>query len=597
VRPCPLKYGLSLALAIGAILLDSGCEPDKSASEPLPTGETQADEPDPREPEDTTPSESERPAGAVYYEDLAPDMAIDFVHTDGSSGKYFIVETLASGAALFDYNSDGLLDLYFANGRMLPPGAEAAGTVIGATQSNVLFKQGAGGQFEDVTATANVPGTGFGIGAIVGDYDADGDLDLYVTQYGSNLLYQNQGNGTFKDVTEQAKVIGDGFSACASFFDYDADGDLDLYVSTYCLVNFETDKPCKHLEVYGYCSPESYVAADDFLYRNEGDGTFTDVSEASGIRKVSPKGRGLGVIATDLTGDGKIDIFVANDGTENFLFENKGDGTFEDIALVRGVAMDMNGDEQGCMGVDISDFNNDGRPDIVVTNYQKQSNALYTQDESGFFTDAATSSRLGTKSLPWVGWGTNFLDYDNDGKLDVFIANGHLEDNIKDYDQSSTYLQSNQLLRNTGSNNGKSGFGDVTDFSGPGLKIVLSTRGAAFGDIDNDGDIDIVLCNSRSKPNVLINDGGNQKHWIGFKLSAKQDPFALNASVTLHIDGKKHTREVRSGGSYASQNDLRLHFGLGTTTRIPRAEVRWPDGSVQVLGTLEVDQYHEVRQK
>ena len=575
---------LAWTLALGVLLLDVACEPGKPApgSGGLePTGSA-------------TPSRGKPPATkAVTYEDRARELGISFRHTDGSSDKYFILETLASGVALFDYNGDDRLDIYFPNGRMLPPGATAAGTVVGATPSNALYRQQADGTFVDVTASAKVPGTQHGLGANVGDYDADGDLDLYVTQFGPNVLYQNQGDGTFVDVTAQAKVGDKGFSAGGVFFDYDGDGDLDLYVTNYCLVNLETDQPCKHLTVYGYCSPENYTAEHDVLYRNEGDGTFADVSEASGIRNVLPVGRGMGVVATDITGDGKIDLFVANDGTENFLFENKGDGTFEDIALISGVAVDLNGDEQGCMGVDIADYNYDGRPDIIVTNYQKQHNAFYIQEDDGFFSDTATKSRLGTKSLPWVGWGTKLFDYDNDGALDVFIAYGHLEDNIKDYDESSTYLQRNQLLHN----DGKGNFEDVSERSGPGLEVVLSTRGAAFGDLDNDGDLDIVVCNSRQEPNVLINQGGNRKNWIGFRLRARKDPFALNATVTVHAGGKRQVQEVRSGGSYLSQNDLRAHFGLGDATAVDKVEVRWPDGTVQELGAVAPNEYHEVQQK
>ncbi len=547
---------------------------------------------DPRRKETAAPTAEQRSDHSVpQYVDRAAELGVQHVHTDGSSGRYFIGETLASGVGLFDYDGDGRLDLYFPNGRMLPPGAPPAGSVVRAHAGHVLYRQREDGTFVDVTQTAGVAGTAFAVGCCVGDYDADGDLDLYVTQYGPNILYRNNGDGTFVDVAEQAGVGDPGLGVGAAFFDYDSDGDLDLYAANYCLMDFENDKPRWQNNVPRYRAPESFPAEPDRLFRNEGNGRFTDVSDEAGIH-ASPAGRGMGVIATDVNGDGRLDLFVANDASENFLFINQGDGTFQENALMTGVALDVNGDQQGCMGVDIADCDSDGRPDLMVTNYQKQANVLYRMKPTGYFVDEAQTAGVASDSLPWVGWGTRFFDCDNDGFLDVFIANGHLEDTIESFDQSSTYKQPNQLLRNTGG--GK--FQDISRQAGPGLRIISSSRGAAFGDLDNDGDIDIVVCNSREKPNVLINDSPPQNHWLGLTLRGKHDRFALNAQATVYVKGKAQCREVRSGASYASQNDLRLHFGLGSATQVDKVEIRWPDGQTQTLTDLPIDRYTTVEQ-
>ncbi|MBI4584647.1 MAG: CRTAC1 family protein [Planctomycetes bacterium] len=582
-----MRSFLLAVLVLGGLPWQSGCErkpaaPGSSAAAPAPS----------RMNAPAAPTPASETAG-IAYEDRAEALGVRFQHTDGSSGRYFVLETLASGVCLFDYNEDGRLDLYFPNGRMLPPGAKPAGTVIGAHPSNVLFRQNPGGTFTEATQEAGVPGTLFGVGACAGDYDGDGHLDLFVTQYGTNLLYRNNGNGAFIDVTEKAGLKGQEviFGAGAVFFDYDLDGDLDLYVTNYCKVDFEKDLPFFNNNIPGYRAPEQYTAVPDFLYRNDGDGTFTDVSAASGIRAPEP-GRGMGVIATDLDGDRWPDLYVANDGSENFLFMNLGNGAFKEIGLTAGVALDLNGDEQGSMGVDAADFNGDGRLDIVVTNYQKQTNALYRQGSNGFYTDVGMESQMATRSLPLVAWGTKFFDYDNDGILDLFIANGHLEDHIEQYDQSSTYKQQNQLLRGLG--NGK--FDDLSDRSGPGLKIVKSSRGAAFGDLDNDGDTDIVILNSRDQPDVLINQGGNRNHWIGLELIGKRDRFAFGARAILHAGGNKQIQEVRSSGSYISQNDLRLLFGLGQLTAIEKIDILWPDRTQETVTGVPIDRYSKIRQ-
>ncbi len=573
-------------LAISALcLIPLGCD-KKSDTTPTP--------PTPGNPNTTQQTGTQKSTGnesaAVYFVDRAKELGVNFTHTDGSSGKYFITETLASGVALFDYNNDGRLDIYFPNGRMLPPGSPAEGTVKQASSTHALFKQLENGKFQDVTQEAKVGGTGFGVGCCVADYDKDGLLDLYICQYGANLLYRNKGDGTFEDVTAKANVGDTGFGAGATFFDFDGDGDLDLYVTNYCIVDYATNKPCTENNVPGYCPPGHYKAAPDVLYRNEGDGTFKNVSQESGILAPTP-GRGMGVIATDLNDDGKLDLYVANDGSENFLLENQGGGKFIDKALELGVALDANGDHQGSMGLDIADVDLDGIPEIVVTNYQKQSNTLYKRGRGGFYTDIAMSSKMAEKSLPWVGWGAGIIDFNDDGLPDIFIANGHLEDQIHRKDQSSDYLQPNQLLFNEG--NGK--FQDVTKSAGPGMQIVLSSRGSAFGDIDNDGDIDIVVCNSRSQPSVLLNESKKERVWLGLKLVSKNDKFAINTNVRIKTDKGVFLQEVRSGASYISQNDLRLRFALGEA-KIQEIQITWPDGTKEVIEKLPMNSYSTVEQ-
>jgi hypothetical protein len=519
----------------------------------------------------------------VQFSDRAAEAGIAFHHTDGSSGRYWITETLASGVALFDYDGDGRLDIYFVNGRPLPPGSPPAAWARDSTPRNALYHQegpGGGGlpHFKDVTEKAGVPGTGFGVGACVGDYDGDGHLDLFIAQLGPDLLYRNKGDGTFSDVTREAGVGDPALSACAAFGDLDGDGYLDLYLSNYCSEDFQKDEPCLMNNVRHYCSPSTYQPVPDNLFMNNGNATFRDASDSSGIRKVKP-GRGLGVVICDFDNDGFPDIYVANDGSENFLFHNLGNATFQNIGLESNVALDMNGDEQGSMGVDVADYDGDQLFDIVVTNFQKQANSLYHNEGNLSFQDLAMKSGISAVSLPWVKWGTRIFDYDNDGVLDLFVANGHMEDRIELYDQSTSYLQNNQLFRGRGDGT----FEEVTRQSGPGLALRRSSRGAAFGDLDNDGDVDVVVLCSRDRPLLLMNDGGNRGNWVELELAGRPpNRFAIGARVTLVSGKRAYLSEVRSGGSYGSQNDLRLHFGLGTGS-VDRVEVRWPDRKTETV--------------
>jgi hypothetical protein len=545
--------------------------------------------------------DSPRPGGAaglgVSFTERHEEAGIRFRHTDGSSGKYYIVETLASGVILFDFDGDEDLDIYFVNGRPLPP--TPAGN---ASVSNALYRNDASsvgplpsagaGKFIDVTAEKAVPGTGPGSGGAAGDYDGDGDLDLYVCQYGPDVLYRNEGKEAghrFTDVTAASGTGDPRFGAGACFFDMDRDGDLDLYVTNYAKEHWNPDLPCKVNDIPRYCAPGTYEAERDTLFLNRGDGTFEDITERSGIARVPP-GRGMGVLATDYDRDGRMDLFVANDTTENNLLHNLGGGRFEDVALECGVALSANGDELGNMGVDAADFNRDGRLDFIVSTFQKQLNALYRSEGNDVYSDVGMAHGLGETCLPMVSWGVKFFDFDHDGWLDLFIANGHLEDTIHLYDHSSSYLQQNQLFRNAGSGM----LQEVSDRAGPAFEERFSSRGAAFGDLDGDGDIDIVVANSRNRPSLLRNDGGNARSWIMLRLEGRRNRFGVGALVRVTAGGTSQMAEVHCGSSYISQNDLRLHFGLGAAEAAETIEVEWPEGLRETFENLPARRVHRL---
>lgn len=524
---------------------------------------------------------------AVTFVERHEEAGIRFRHTDGSSGKYYIVETLASGVILFDFDLDGDLDVYFLNGRPLPPTPAGSSSVL-----NALYRNDGTGKFTDVTGELGVPGTGPGSGGAAGDYDGDGDLDLYVCQYGPNVFYRNEGKEAgyrFTDVTAASGADDPRFSAGACFFDVDRDGDLDLYITNYSKEDFRPGVPCTMNGVPRYCPPGTYDAEGDSLFLNRGNGTFEDITGRSGVAAVPP-GRGMGVIATDYDRDGRMDLFVANDTTENNLLHNLGDGRFEDVALQSGVALSANGDELGNMGVDVADFNRDGRLDIIVSTFQKQLDALYRSEGNGFYSDVAMAQGLGETCLPMVSWGVKFFDFDHDAWLDLFIANGHLEDHIHEYDHSSTYLQQNQLFRNTGGGV----FKEVSGQAGAAFEERFSSRGAAFGDLDGDGDVDIVVSNSRDRPSVLFNEGGNKRSWILLQLEGRRNRFGVGALVKVTAGGVTQMAEVHSGSSYVSQNDLRLHFGLADAEAVEKVEVEWPEGLRETFESLPARRVHRI---
>ena len=512
----------------------------------------------------------------MRFTDVTAELGIEFQHVNGESGKKYFIEPIGSGVALFDFDNDADLDLYLVNGSNLP------GMTSAIPPTNRFYRND-GGTFTDITTEASVGDTGYGLGCCVGDYNNDGFTDLYVTNYGPNVLYRNNGDGTFTDVGATAGVDGDQFSSGCAFVDVDADGYLDLYVVNYVQFDPDTNPECTRQGVRTYCTPEALLGVADVFYRNNGDGTFTDVSEKVGVGTVN--GKGLGVVCGDVDNDGDVDIFVANDTTPNFLYFNERSGVkMTEDALFAGVALSEEGRAYSGMGANLGDFDNDGYLDIVITNFQDQTNSLYHNEESGFFTEMSFAKGIGERSLPYLAWGVDFIDFNNDGWLDLFVANGHLDDNIAEIDPIGTYAQPNQLfLSDRGIR-----FSESTDAAVAQQKV---SRGAAFGDIDSDGDVDIVISNLKDAPTVLRNDGGNASQWLAIKLIGTHcNRDAIGARVTIVSEGLTQMREVKSGSGYLSQNDLRLHFGLGAATSVDMLTVRWLCGKVQTLQNIEANQ-------
>ncbi len=522
-------------------------------------------------------------ADPVGFTDMTTELGIEFRHVNGESGQKYFIEPIGSGVALFDFDNDNDLDLYLVNGNDLP------GMISPILPTNRLYRND-GNTFTDVTTQTGVGDTGYGLGCCVGDYNNDGFTDLYVTNYGANVLYHNNGDGTFRDVTAAAGVGGDRFSSGCAFVDIDVDGDLDLYVVNYVQFDPETNPECTRQGIWTYCTPEALPGVSDVLYLNNGDGTFTDVSEETGVSKAM--GKGLGVVCGDVDNDGDVDIFVANDTTPNLLYRNTPNSVeMTEDALFSGVALSEEGRAYSGMGANLGDFDNDGYLDIVITNFQDQTNSLYHNAQSRFFNEVSFAKGIGERSLPYLAWGVGFVDFNNDGWLDLFIANGHLDDNIAEIDPIGTYPQPNQLFLNNGGVN----FSELTDGA---IAIPKVSRGTAFGDTDNDGDIDIVVSNLKDSPTLLRNDGGNAAQWLAVKLVGTHcNRDAIGARVTVVSGDLTQIREVKSGSGYLSQNDLRLHFGLGTAASVDRLTVRWTCGKIQTLRDLETNQMLVISEK
>lgn len=517
----------------------------------------------------------------IQFVDVTQEAGIHWKHVDGRSGQKYFMETLGSGAAFFDYDSDGDPDLYFVNGAPLP------GYVSQEIPTNCLYENNGDGTFTDVTETAGVGDTGYGHGCAVGDYNNDGQLDLYVTNYGTNRLYRNNGNGTFTEVAESAGVTESRWSTSCAFADYDRDGNLDLYVVNYIVFDIDENPWCglKEKGIRAYCEPDNFIAQSDTLYRNNGDGTFTDVTKTTGIYNTT--GKGLGVVWGDYNNDGAADIYIANDSTENFFYRNSGDGTFEEIGFMVGVALSEDGVAENGMGTAFGDWNNDGWLDLTVTNYAQQTNTLYHNDADGFFTDATTTTKTAQITYPYLGWATAFIDYDNDGYQDLFVANGHLHENLAELGQEGTYGQRNLLFRN----NANGTFTEVSETLGPGMTLEDVSRGATFADYDLDGDIDIIVTNSNTAPRLLRNDGGNRKSWLQIRLTGtKGSTDAIGARVKVTTGKLTQTREVQSGDGYLSQRDLTLHFGIGDSEQVDSIEVQWQRGTKQVIKSVSANQ-------
>ncbi|MEX2173003.1 MAG: CRTAC1 family protein [Pirellulaceae bacterium] len=516
----------------------------------------------------------------IRLHDVTPASGIQFRHTDGSSGEYYLVEAMASGLATFDYDRDGDLDIYFLNG------APLRGTVAKETPRNALYRNDGGLRFTEVTQESGLGDPGYGLGVAIGDYDGDGYQDVYLNNFGPNALYRNAGDGTFTDVTAAAGLKGSNtVGAGASFLDMEGDGDLDLYVANYIKFSYDTFKPSVFRDRKVYGGPMVFPAEADQLFRNDGDGTFTDVSRQAGIS--GHASWGMGTAAADFDDDGDTDIFVANDSDNNFLFQNDGRGKFKEVGLLMGVAYDYKGETLGSMGVDVGDFNNDGKLDIFHTSYQKQLTALYQNMGGGFFQDVTLRTGAGAGTFQRVNWGTGLVDFDNDGDRDIFFANGHIHDNLDEFDDTTSYLQPNQLLENK---NGRR-FVDVSQASGVGLRAEHSGRGACFEDFDNDGDIDAVVLNSRGLPTLLENRTQNAHGWIEIDLvGGKTNRDGVGARVWVHTKDRVQVAEVHSGRGYQSHFGSRLHFGLAEHQHVDRIEVRWIGGGRDVIRDIPAGQ-------
>jgi hypothetical protein len=487
-------------------------------------------------------------------------------------------ETFGAGVAWIDFDNDGWVDLFFSNGADMARGRRSPG--------NVLYRNLGNGKFADVTAKAGVAGNGmFATGVAVGDYDNDGRLDIFVAGYNDRQLFRNNGDGTFTDVTSKAGVGGGGWSSSAAWVDYDRDGYLDLYVVRYLDYDIQNAPYCGHKrEGYRmYCDPQQFDGVPDLLYHNNCDGTFTEAGRKAGI--ANPAGKGLGVAIGDVDLDGWPDIFVTNDGVRNFLFRNKGDGAFTDVTYGAGVGFDMNGKPMAGMGTEIADYDDDGLPDIFLTAFSREYNTLYRNRGKLKFEDATLKAGLESGFLT-LAFGTKFLDYDNDGDLDLHCTNGHVTDNVELYDSQLTYKQPDLLYENIGGGR----FRDVSAAAGPAFRIKHVGRGSAIADFDNDGDLDIVIANCGERPLLFRNEGGNRKHWIQIRARGREsNRFGYGVKVRVTAGGRTQYREINPAGSYLSTGDVRLHIGLGSETAAESIEIAWPSGKQQTLENVPAD--------
>ena len=531
-------------------------------------------------------------APEVQFRDITTQSHLDFKHENSPTSNKYLIETMGGGVALFDYDNDGRLDIFFTNGALLSDPMPDGKLPDKSDKKywNRLYHQNADGTFTDVTERAGITGMQQGyynMGVAVGDYDNDGFEDLFVTGFGGSILYHNNGDGTFTDETEKAGVKGAGWSASAGFFDYDNDGKLDLFVTRYIDWTFKTNRYCGEKPPNGvraYCHPDNYAGMTNILYHNNGDGTFTDVSQKAGI--ANSHGKGLGVSFADYDADGFTDIFVANDSVQCFLYHNNGKGTFTEVGLLAGVGYNEDGKTFAGMGIDFNDYDNDGRPDIFVTDLSNERYMLFRNEGTGTFRDVTNLSGIGGTTLTYSGWSTHFFDYDNDGWKDLFIAQSHVIDTIEKTSPNLRYMEPPLLLHNNAGHFSRMVAGEVFEHEWAG-------RGAAFGDIDNDGDVDIVVSNLGQKAYILKNDGGNKNNWIGIEtVGTKSNRDGIGARIkVVSASGITQFFTVNTAVGYQSASDKRVIAGLGKDISAKLIEINWPSGMVQRFEDVKGRQY------
>lgn len=524
---------------------------------------------------------------SVTFTDVAVRAGIQVTNLNDASPQKYLPETMGSGAALFDYDSDGWLDVFIVDGGSI------ANPQVSSRARHRLYRNRRNGTFQDVTAASGIQHRGYGMGVCAGDYDGDGHVDLYVTNAGPNVLYRNRGDGTFSDVSRAARVDTGGWSTSCAFADLDRDGDLDLFVTKYLDAGLDRNPFCGDVRTgqRSYCHPLTFKPLQNVVYRNEGNGAFTDVSEQSGIAKF--RSNGLGVVVADFDDDQLPDVFVANDALPNFLFFNEGSWRFTEGGLLAGVAVAADGKARAGMGTDAADFDGDGLLDLIVTNHEFETTSLYRNLGRRLFAYVTGESGIAGPTRPYVGFGVVFTDYDNDGALDVAMVNGHVLDNTAVLFPGSTYAQRKLLLRNTGTRR----FGEVGKSAGSGFASDKVGRGLAVGDIDNDGDQDLLVTNNGGPVELLRNDGGNAQNSLLVQLVGRtSNRDGIGARVRITSGGRTQVREVKAGSSYLTHSDVRAHFGLGRVEGVERLEVRWPNGRIEMLQNVAANQIVTIRE-
>ncbi|MDX6711214.1 MAG: enediyne biosynthesis protein [Blastocatellia bacterium] len=572
---------VTFCLFLAAIVLFSGCK-----ETPAPAAQGNANEPATAEqagsPSPTPTPDLPRPSGPIEFTDVTAQSGVRFKHNSGAFGKKYLPETIGSGCAFIDYDNDGWQDLIFVNSSDWPEHKKAKSVLA-------LYHNNKDGTFTDVTAQAGLAVEMYGVGVSVGDFDNDGNDDIYITCLGANHLFRNLGNGKFQDVTAKAGVADPGFSTSAVWFDYDNDGKLDLFVAHYVTWSVETDQYCSlDGKNKSYCTPQAYKGQSGTLFHNRGNGTFENVTQKAGLN--DPTSKSLGIALLDYDSDGWLDLFVANDTEPNKLYRNNHDGTFSDVAVTAGVAFSESGTARAGMGVDAGDYDGSGKPGLIIGNFTNESMALYRNEGNGLFTDEAPNSGIGKVSAQSLTFACFFFDYDLDGLLDVFAANGHVSDDISVVQPNVKYAQPPHLFRNKG----KKKFEEIGSKLGKSLQRAIVGRGAAFGDIDNDGDLDLIITTNNGPARVLRNENGNQNDLLRVKtVGTRSNRDGIGAKVTLKTSkGAKMFSMVKTGSSYCSQSELPLTFGLGKPEEglTVTLEIVWPSGQRETIPNIKPNQ-------